>query len=176
MEDMINLIDGQSRSNLSSRQLISDSFRLLQLFLQEFFHLLRLMLHTVLSVLGLRDQGVQLIQVGSHFLVEINLLLAVRGIRDGVFRRCLHRHHFIGFWLLLILLLVRVRIRLLGLVTRRSAARIHLPLEQRTQAAANCLRNSLFRASAFFLSISRGEKWRERGRNVDLSAWSLRIS
>lgn len=116
------------------------------------------MLHTVLSVLGFRDQGVQLIQVGSHFLVEIELLrlhAAVRGrIRDGLIRR-LHRHHLVvrGFWFLLIFLLFRVGIRLLGLVARRSAARMYLPLEQCSQAAANCLRNSLFHTQAL-LSLS----------------------
>lgn len=116
------------------------------------------MLHTVLSVLGFRDQGVQLIQVGSHFLAEIDLLrlyAAVRGrIRDGLVRR-LHRHHLVvhGFWLLLIFLLFRVGIRLLGLVARRSAARMYLPLEQCSQAAANILRNSLFHTQAL-LSLS----------------------
>lgn len=85
------------------------------------------MLHTVLCVLGLRDQGVQFTQVGSHFLAEIDLFrldAAVRGlisdIRDRVIRR-FHCHHFIRLWFLLVFLL-RIGIRLLGLVTRSSAA------------------------------------------------------
>lgn len=120
------------------------------------------MLHTVLSILGLRDQGVQLVQVGSHFLAEVDLLrldATVRDIHGGVVRR-LHRHHLVdrGFWLLL--LLRRVGIRLLGLVTRRSTAGAHLSLEQRSQTAANVLRNSLFHTWAtvrlpLFLHLSR---------------------
>lgn len=120
------------------------------------------MLHTVLSILGLRDQGVQLVQVGSHFLAEVELLRLDAGVCDihgGVVRR-LHRHHLVdrGFWRLL--LLRRVGIRLLGLVTRRSTAGAHLSLEQRSQTAANVLRNSLFHTWAprrlpLFLHLSR---------------------
>lgn len=115
--------------------LISDLVRLSRLFLQELFHLLRLMLHAKLSILGLRDQGVQLIQVGSHFLVQIDLLRLeaavcglTRDIPDSVVRR-LHRHDFIRLRLLLVLLLLRVGIRLLELVTRCTAARMHLSLQ-----------------------------------------------
>lgn len=127
--------------------------------LQELPHLLRLMLHTILSVFSLRDQRVQLIQMRSHLMTEIDFFRLdaavrriVRSIRGNVIRR-FHRHHLIccGSWLLLDLL-INVGIRLLVLVMRRTTARAHLHFEQRSQTAANCLQNfSISGKNSFFI-------------------------
>jgi len=90
------------------------------------------MLHTVLSVLRLRDERIQLVQVGSHLLVQIDLPrinAAVGGIVVHITKstiRRLHCHQLVG-WRLSFLL---AEIRLFGFALRRPSTRAYLHFEQ----------------------------------------------
>lgn len=106
------------------------------LFVYDASHLIRLVLHTVLSIFRAVNERVELVQVRAHFFVDVDIFVLLRrGVLFRAYRgRILRSARHLGLVLRVIVALRRMR-------GRRRLRTTALDFQEGSQTSANRLRN-----------------------------------